>query len=80
VVTGPSLRELFARALDELDLPADRALGVGVEADELEAARDAGVELVIAVARGGTPPERLRHAGAIAVLADLQELLGPTAG
>jgi phosphoglycolate phosphatase-like HAD superfamily hydrolase len=53
---------------------------VCVEADELEAARDAGVELVIAVVRGGSPPERLRHAGAIAVLADLQELLGPTAG
>jgi len=36
--------------------------------------------LEIAVARGGTTPERLRHAGAIAVLADLQELLGPTVG
>jgi beta-phosphoglucomutase-like phosphatase (HAD superfamily) len=80
VVTGPNLRELFRRALDDLEVPADRALGVCVEADELEAARDAGVELVIAVVRGGSPPERLRHAGAIAVLADLQELLGPTAG
>jgi beta-phosphoglucomutase-like phosphatase (HAD superfamily) len=79
VVTGPNLRELFARALDELELTADRVLGVGVEADELEAARDARVELVIAVARGSTPPERLRHAGAIAVLADLQELLTTTA-
>jgi phosphoglycolate phosphatase-like HAD superfamily hydrolase len=48
---------------------------VGVEADELRAARSAGLALTIAVARGASNPEELRRAGADAVVADLQELL-----
>jgi phosphoglycolate phosphatase-like HAD superfamily hydrolase len=48
-----------------------------VDPDELEAARAAGVDLVIGVARGGATPEQLRRAGAVTVVDDLQELLGP---
>jgi hypothetical protein len=34
--------------------------------------------LAIAVARGSATPEQLRRSGATTVVADLQELLGPT--
>lgn len=80
VVTGPVADIRVARALDELGVEPDRALVVGVEAHELEAARAAGVELVIGIARGDATPEQLRRAGAVTVVADLQELLGPTSG
>jgi phosphoglycolate phosphatase-like HAD superfamily hydrolase len=53
---------------------------MGVDPQDLEAARAADVELTIGVARGDAPPERLRRAGAVAVVADPQELLGPTSG
>ena len=56
----------------------DRAVVVGVEPSDLEAARAAGVGLAIGVARGPATPEQLRRAGADTVVADLQELLGPT--
>jgi phosphoglycolate phosphatase-like HAD superfamily hydrolase len=52
---------------------------VGADPDELAAARAEGVELVIGIARGSAGPEQLRRAGAVTILADLQELLGPTA-
>jgi hypothetical protein len=34
--------------------------------------------MAIAVARGGASPEQLRQSGADTVVADLQDLLGPT--
>jgi beta-phosphoglucomutase-like phosphatase (HAD superfamily) len=77
VVTGAGPRERLARALDDLDVEPERAVVVGVEAGELEAARAFDIELVIGVARGAASPEQLRRAGAITVVADLQELLGP---
>ncbi len=55
-----------------------RAVVVGVDDGELQAARAAGVELVVGVARGDAGPERLRRAGAVTVVADLSELLGPS--
>jgi phosphoglycolate phosphatase-like HAD superfamily hydrolase len=57
-----------------------RAVVVGVDQFDLEAARKAGAGLVIGVARGNSTPEQLRRAGAgaDAVVADLQELLGST--
>jgi phosphoglycolate phosphatase-like HAD superfamily hydrolase len=78
VVTGSHLEQLVAGALDQLNVEADRAVVVGVEPSALEAARAAGVVLAIGVARGNCSPEQLRRAGADAVVADLQELLGPT--
>ena len=38
-----------------------------------------GVELAIGVVRGAAAPEQLRRAGAVTIVADLQELLGPAA-
>ena len=78
VVTGSHVEQLVAGALDQLDVESDRAVVVGVEPSDLEAARAAGAVLAIGVARGNYPPEQLRRAGADAVVADLQELLGPT--
>jgi phosphoglycolate phosphatase-like HAD superfamily hydrolase len=78
VVTGSHVEQLVEGALDELDVEPDRAVVVGVEPRDLEAARAAGAVLAIGVARGNCSPEQLRRAGAAAVVADLQELLGPT--
>ena len=39
---------------------------------------DAGCHIAIAAARGPATPAQLRQGGAAAVVADLQELLGPT--
>jgi len=75
VVTGSPASARVTRALEDLDVPADRAVVVGVDPAELNAARAAGVELAIGIARGAASPEDLRRAGAIAVVADLQELL-----
>jgi phosphoglycolate phosphatase-like HAD superfamily hydrolase len=41
-------------------------------------AGEVGLRLAIAVARGSASPEQLRQSGADTVVADLQELLGPT--
>jgi beta-phosphoglucomutase-like phosphatase (HAD superfamily) len=76
VVTGSHAAGRLARALDELGVAADRAVVVSVDPGELEAARAAGVDLAIGVARGGATPDQLRRAGAATVVADLQELLG----
>jgi phosphoglycolate phosphatase-like HAD superfamily hydrolase len=78
VVTGPHAEQLVPRALDELDVEPERAVVVGVEPSDLQAARAAGAALAIGVARGKCAPEQLHRAGADAVVADLQELLGPT--
>ena len=77
VVTGSHAEQLVTRALDELDVGPDRAVVVGVEPGDLEAARAAGAALAIGVARGNCTPEQLRRAGADTVVADLQELLDP---
>ena len=54
---------------------------VGVDAAATSRRRaPRSVELAIGVARGTATPEQLRRAGAVAVVADLQELLGPTSG
>jgi beta-phosphoglucomutase-like phosphatase (HAD superfamily) len=80
VVTGSCPRRRIAQALEQLDLAADRAAVISVHGEEVAAAITVGVELVIAVARGGDSPEELRRAGATTVLADLQELLGVASG
>jgi beta-phosphoglucomutase-like phosphatase (HAD superfamily) len=80
VVVGVSPAERLAGALEELGLEADRVVVAAVEPPELEAARAAGVELAIGVARGSASPEQLRRAGVLTVVADLQELLLPGVG
>jgi beta-phosphoglucomutase-like phosphatase (HAD superfamily) len=78
VVRGPRNPATVERALKALGAPAGRAVVVDVSPAGLEAAVAAGARLAIAVARGSATPEQLRHTGAAAVVADLQELLGPT--
>jgi beta-phosphoglucomutase-like phosphatase (HAD superfamily) len=75
VVTEAQPAERIARALEELDVGADRVIVVSVDPVELEAARGAGVNVVVGVARGPASPEQLRRAGAATIVADLQELL-----
>jgi beta-phosphoglucomutase-like phosphatase (HAD superfamily) len=75
VVSGPHAGQRVERAMEELGVQPGRTVAVGVEAGELDAARAAGVALMIGVARGRSSPEQLRRAGADAVVADLQELL-----
>jgi phosphoglycolate phosphatase-like HAD superfamily hydrolase len=78
IISGAHAQHRTTHALDELAVDAGRAVAVGIEADELRAARGAGIALTIGIARGESTPEQLRHAGADAVVADLQELLRPT--
>jgi beta-phosphoglucomutase-like phosphatase (HAD superfamily) len=80
LVSGNNPSERLTRAFEELGVDADRVVVVGVDPDELAAARGAGVELAIGVARGSATPEQLRRAGAASVVADLQELLMPGLG
>jgi beta-phosphoglucomutase-like phosphatase (HAD superfamily) len=77
VIVGVSAADRLAGALDELGLEPDRVIVAAVEPGELEAARAAGVQLAIGVARGPASPEQLRRAGALTVVADLQDLLVP---
>jgi beta-phosphoglucomutase-like phosphatase (HAD superfamily) len=77
VVSGSVPEQGILRALKAFDVPPDRALLVGVDPTELAAARNAGLRLVIGMARGSATPEQLRRGGADAVVADLQELLRP---
>ena len=51
------------------------AVAVLTTADEIGAARAEGIELAIGLARGPAKPEELRRAGAVTIVADLQELL-----
>jgi phosphoglycolate phosphatase-like HAD superfamily hydrolase len=50
----------------------------GVETDDIQLARTAGIEVLIAIARGRCSAAELHAAGATAVVADLQEFLGVT--
>ena len=68
----------MSTALEQLDLPPDRSLIVDVTPAGIAAGTGAGCLLAIAIARGPATPQELRQAGAAAVVADLQELLGPT--
>jgi beta-phosphoglucomutase-like phosphatase (HAD superfamily) len=77
VVSGLPPETGIPTALEELGVTPDRALLAGIDPSELQAARAAGVRLVIGVARGSATPEQLRRASADAVVADLQELLRP---
>ena len=75
VVTGPKAHERLQGALQGLALEPDRAVAVVTTPDEVGAARAAGIELAIGLARGPAKPEELRRAGTVTILADLQELL-----
>jgi HAD superfamily hydrolase (TIGR01509 family) len=77
VVSAARPTQRIAEALAELGVDPTRALTVDVDPRELSAARDAGIPLAIGLARGEAKPEALRQAGADAVVADLQELVGP---
>jgi beta-phosphoglucomutase-like phosphatase (HAD superfamily) len=77
VVADGRPRERLARALKDLDVAPERTIVVDVDPTAIAAARELGIELAIAVARGTASPEELRRSGADAVVADLQELLGP---
>jgi HAD superfamily hydrolase (TIGR01509 family) len=77
IESGPPTAETVRRVLEDLDVAPERTLVVDVSPDGLVAGREAGSPLSIAVARGSATPEQLRRAGASAVVADLQELLGP---
>ena len=53
---------------------------VDVDPKGLTAAREARALMAIAIARSAATPAELRRGGAQAVVADLQELLGPING
>jgi len=76
VLTRPHARQLVPAALNELGIEPDRAVVIGVDQLDLDAAREAGAAYLIGVARGRSTPEQLRRAGADTVVADLQQLLG----
>lgn len=78
VTSGPRVSGTIARILDELDVAPDRAILCDVAPRGIAAAREAGLHMAIAVAHGSASPEQLRQSGADTVVADLQELLGPT--
>jgi beta-phosphoglucomutase-like phosphatase (HAD superfamily) len=62
-------------AIEALGGAPQRTIVVTATAAGVEAAREAGTGIVIALARGLSSPEDLRQAGAHTVVADLQELL-----
>jgi beta-phosphoglucomutase-like phosphatase (HAD superfamily) len=78
VTSGPRVSGTIRRVLDELDVAPERAILCDVAPRGIAAAGEAGLHLAIAVARGSASPEQLRQSGADTVVADLQELLGPT--
>ena len=78
VESGPRVASTVTRVLDDLGVPARRAAVVDVVPEGLNAAREAGCALTIALARASATPQELRQGGAHTVVADLQELLGPT--
>jgi beta-phosphoglucomutase-like phosphatase (HAD superfamily) len=78
VSAGPRVSGTLRQILDRLDVAPDRAILVDVAPRGIVAAGEAGLRMAIAVARGSASPEQLRQSGADTVVADLQELLGPT--
>ena len=64
-----------AEALEQLGVDADRSIAVAASLEGIRSARENGVYLAIAVARGPASPEQLRRAGAHTVVAELHELL-----
>ncbi len=62
-------------ALEELGVDADRVVAIAASPEVIASAREAGVYLALAAARGSATPEQLRRAGANAVVAELHELL-----
>ena len=73
---SPSLRQWF----EQIGVAPDRAVVVDVVPEGVVAARDAGCRLTVAIARSSATPAQLRQGGATAIVADLQELLGPITG
>jgi beta-phosphoglucomutase-like phosphatase (HAD superfamily) len=67
----------YSGAFESCDVEPARALAVEADPGRVQAARDAGIRLVIGVAGDGRAAEDLRRAGVDVVVADLQELLGP---
>jgi beta-phosphoglucomutase-like phosphatase (HAD superfamily) len=77
VVEGARGPAGYRDALEDLSVEPGRALAIEADAGGIAAAREAGLGLTIGVARDGSSAEQLRRAGADAIVADLQELLGP---
>ncbi len=65
----------YAEAFEELGVRADRSIAVAASLEGIKRAREHGVYLAIAVARGLATPEQLRRAGANTVVAELHELI-----
>jgi len=78
IVRGSRSPATVTRALDDLGVPPERAVVVDISTAGVQAGVEAGSHLTIAVARGAATADQLRRSGAAAVVADLQELLGPT--
>ena len=66
--------DIFAVAMEHLDLDAEQTIVVGDTRWDVEAAAKCGVK-VVAVLTGGTTRDDLEHAGAIAVYDDVAQLL-----
>jgi beta-phosphoglucomutase-like phosphatase (HAD superfamily) len=80
IVTGPRNSGTAEGAARELGVGPDDAIFVDVAPAGIQAAKQAGFDLLIGVARNLGTPEDLRQAGADMVVADLQELLGSAQG
>jgi beta-phosphoglucomutase-like phosphatase (HAD superfamily) len=80
VRSGPRTPETLESAFAAIGVGAERALVVDVDPEGIVAAREAGCALTVAIARSSASPAQLRQAGATAIVADLQELLGPITG
>jgi len=74
VEAGKPAPDIFATALDRLDLDPDRTMVVGDTRWDLEAAAKVGLRCA-AVRSGGWTDQDLTDAGALAVYADVAELL-----
>lgn len=75
ITIGTTCAATIRTAIETLGSTPERTIIVSAVADGVAAAREAGVRLVIAVARGLSTPEQLRQAGAHTVVADLHEML-----
>jgi beta-phosphoglucomutase-like phosphatase (HAD superfamily) len=77
---GSRSAETIEQVFEALGVPPDRGVVVDVDPKGVTAAREAGAHMALAIARSSATPAELRRAGAQAVVADLQELLGPING